>query len=246
LWKKYGKTLMEGFGSESTAVFRIIPIQKKIATHAETLPHERVLELVDNAKAVGIGHCACRELEQKCNAPREACMMFDATCSYLVDRGFGRYISKDEAKEKLAELDEAGLVRQVNNTRDRLEFVCHCCPCCCVALRAVNEYDNPRVFTRSAFLPVRDPDRCTGCGTCAESLCPTQAIEMKGHLPQVNVGRCIGCGVCAAKCPNDAIRMERKLDLPEPPASILEYGMRLLQEQGKLEAFIEVNTPEHK
>jgi hypothetical protein len=36
------------------------------------------------------------------------------------------------------------------------------------------------------------------------------------------------------------------MDIPEPPANIMEYGMRLLQEQGKLEAFIEVSTPKVK
>ena len=54
---------------------------------------------------------------------------------------------------------------------------------------------------------------------------------------------CIGCGICAAGCPNDAIRMERQRDFPEPPTDIMEYGMQLLQEQGKLEAFIDVSTP---
>lgn len=246
LWKKYGETMMKGFGSETTALFRVIPIQKKISSHAEILPHEQVLSLIDNAKAVGIGHCACRELERKCDAPREACMMFDATCTFLVERGFARYITKEEAKEKIKAFEEAGLVRQVNNTKDRLEFVCHCCPCCCVSLRAVSEYENPRVFTRSAFLPARDTAQCAGCGTCAERLCPTHAIEMRGKSPVTDVERCIGCGVCAAGCPNDAIRMERGRDIPDPPANILEYGMRLLQERGKLDAFMKVSAAKTK
>ena len=33
------------------------------------------------------------------------------------------------------------------------------------------------------------------------------------------------------------------MDIPEPPANIMEYGMSLLQEKGKIEAFIEVSTP---
>jgi Pyruvate/2-oxoacid:ferredoxin oxidoreductase delta subunit/DNA-binding transcriptional ArsR family regulator len=243
LWKKYGKTLMQNFGSDTTTISRILPIQKKIESSAEILPHERVSEMIDNSKVIGIGHCACRELEQKCDAPREACMMFDATCTYLVDRGYGRYITKDDAKQKIKEFDKAGLVRQVNNTRDRLEFVCHCCSCCCSFLRAINEYGNPRVFTRSAFLPIRAVESCVGCGVCADGMCPTRSIEMINDIAEVNLESCIGCGICAAGCPNDAIRMERQVDIPEPPANIMEYGMRLLQEQGKLEAFIEVSTP---
>ena len=36
---------------------------------------------------------------------------------------------------------------------------------------------------------------------------------------------------------------KRAVDIPEPPSNYVELGMRLLQEQGKLEKFIEVNTP---
>jgi formate hydrogenlyase subunit 6/NADH:ubiquinone oxidoreductase subunit I len=69
---------------------------------------------------------------------------------------------------------------------------------------------------------------------------------MADKRPKVNEGRCLGCGVCAAGCPSEAIVMERKRNIPDPPATILEYGMRLLQEQGKLEAFLEVSTPKFK
>jgi formate hydrogenlyase subunit 6/NADH:ubiquinone oxidoreductase subunit I len=170
-------------------------------------------------------------------------MVFGATCTYLVERGFARYITKDEMKEKLNEFDELGLVRQVNNTRDRLELVCNCCSCCCGLLTALTEVGNPRAFTRSAYLPVTDMDKCDGCGTCADERCPMEARLMVDERPVLNVERCIGCGVCATGCPNDAIRMERSADVPDPPENYMDLGLRLLQEKGALEKFIEVNTP---
>ena len=39
--------------------------------------------MIDQARVVGIGHCACRSTMQRCDAPREACMMFDDTCDFL-------------------------------------------------------------------------------------------------------------------------------------------------------------------
>ena len=243
LWKEYRSTFLPELGGESTSLFRVIPIQKKIKSVAEILPYEKVYKMIDQAKVVGISHCACRELEQNCDSPREGCMLFDATCTYLVERGFGRYLSKDEMKRKLQEFDDMGLVRQVNNTSDRLEFICHCCSCCCGFLKALKNYDNLRAFTRSSFLPVRDLEKCVGCGICADERCPVEAIEMIDEKPVVKVERCIGCGLCATGCPEDAIHMERSLDMPEPPANYMELGLRLLQEKEKLEKFIKVNTP---
>ena len=158
LWKEYRSTLLPELGGESTSLLRVIPIQKKIISEAEILPYEKVYKMIDQAKVVGISHCACRELEQNCDSPREGCMLFDSTCTYLVERGFGRYLTNDEK-------------------------------------------------------------------------------------PGVKVERCIGCGLCSTGCPEDAIHMERSVDMPEPPASYMELGLRLLQEKGKLEKFMEMNFP---
>jgi hypothetical protein len=35
--------------------------------------------MIDQARVVGISKCPCRESEQKCDAPREGCMIFGAT-----------------------------------------------------------------------------------------------------------------------------------------------------------------------
>ena len=215
LWKKYRETSLPILGCEETAITRVIPIQKNIQTEAEVLSYEKVYQLIDNANVMGISHCACRELQQKCDSPRESCMIFVATCTYLVERGFGRYLSKDEMKQKLIEYDGLGLVRQVNNTADRLEFICHCCSCCCEFLSALNDYNNPRAFTRSAFLPVRDVEKCAGCGICADERCPVEAIEMIDKKPVLKIERCIGCGLCSTGCPEDAISMERHANIPE-------------------------------
>ncbi len=246
LWKKYIPVLGANFGSEKAAISRVIPINKKIDSKSEVLPYEEVSKLINNAKTIGIGHCACRELEQNCDAPKEACLMFDSTCNYLVDRGFAKNITKDEAFKKIKEFDKTGLVRLVNNTQDKLEFVCHCCSCCCSFLRAFSKHGNLKAFTRSAFLPERDTGKCVGCGICAEGKCPTQCIEMDNSQPNVKIDQCIGCGICAARCPNDAIKLIRGLDMPHPPANLMEFGMFILQEKGKLEEFIEVNTPKAK
>jgi electron transport complex protein RnfB len=244
-WKKYLRRLGMGMKSPVT-ISRVIPIQEKIEYSPGVLPYEKIYEMINRAKIVGIAHCACRELEQKCDAPREGCMIFDDTCNFLVERGFARYLTKEEMKQKVREFNKAGLVLQVNNTRDRLEFICSCCPCCCQFLRAVKEFGNPRALTRSAFIPAWDLEHCSGCGKCAEERCPMKAIEMVDKKPVMKIERCIGCGLCVTGCPNDARHLERNVEVPEPPADAREFGSRILQERGKLGAFLEVMTPKAK
>ena len=244
-WKRYVPTMGKSFNSP-TSIFRIIPIQEKIQQSSEILPYDKIYDLIDRAKAVGITRCACRELEQKCDAPREACMIFDATCDFLVGRGFARYLTKEEMKQKVNEFAKSGLVLQVNNTQDRLDIICGCCTCCCLVLRAFKNYGNPRVLARSAFKPIWNLENCVGCGTCAEERCPMSAIAMVDAKPVMNIESCIGCGLCATGCPNDAIQLKREIEIPEPPANIQEMGMRILKARGKLLEFAKVITPKGK
>jgi len=243
LWKSYLPKLGTTFGGTEVKFSRIVPIQEEVESEPGVLPYQKVYEMIDRAKVVGIANCACRELEGKCDAPREACMLFDETCTYLVERGFGRYLSKEEMKDKLKEFDEAGLVHQTNNAQERLTFVCNCCNCCCGLLRMSLEWGNPPVFTSSGFAPVVDEEACNGCGTCAEERCPVQAMEVVEEKAAVILERCIGCGLCVTGCPNEALRLEAIGDFPEPPATTAEMGMKILQEKGKLEDFLQTMKP---
>lgn len=243
LWRSYLPKLGKQFGGTEVKFSRIVPIQEEVESEPGVLPYQKVYEMIDRAKAVGIANCACRELEGKCDAPREACMLFDETCTYLVERGFGRYLSKEEMKDKLKEFDEAGLVHQINNAQERLTFVCNCCTCCCGLLRMSLEWGNPPVFTTSGFAPVVDEDTCNGCGTCAEERCPVRAIEVVEERAVVDLERCIGCGLCVTGCPNQAFRLEVIGDFPEPPATTAEMGMKILEEKGKLEDFLQAMKP---
>ncbi len=242
LWNKYMLKFGKGFGSPSMPFARVIPVQEDLAHDPGVLPYNRIDEMIDQARVVGIGHCACRSTMNRCDAPREACMMFDDTCDFLVERGFGRVITKEEMKRKLREFDEQGLVHQVNNSRDKLSFICNCCSCCCELLRARTRLKNPHVMSPSGFLPEVDPERCTGCGICVEERCLTGALEMRGETVGLQEQRCIGCGLCVTGCPEKAIRLQRRVAAPEPAPTLREMNFTILEEKGKLEAFLPMVT----
>ena len=52
-----------------------------------------------------------------------------------------------------------------------------------------------------------DRDKCLGCQACV-TMCPVQAISMKGGKAEINKKKCIKCGTCAQICPVGAITDE--------------------------------------
>ena len=49
-------------------------------------------------------------------------------------------------------------------------------------------------------------DKCTACGAC-ESICPKEAVRIKGEMAEVAYAKCIRCFCCHEICPEDAIEL---------------------------------------
>ena len=242
LWKEYLPVLSRGFGSPGMSMSRIIPIQEQVESVPGILTFEMIDSLIDSAKSIGIAHCACRESEQNCDAPREACMVFDETCDYLVERGIARYLTHEEMKEKLREFDRAGLVHQVNNSMDKTSFICNCCRCCCMLLRSASAFGNTFVYASSGFVPEVDTGECDACGICAEERCPVGAMAVTDGTAVVEEALCIGCGLCVTGCPNDALVLARREAAAQPAQTTRDMGVVILQEKGKLADFVEMHS----
>ena len=58
--------------------------------------------------------------------------------------------------------------------------------------------------------PRLDPDRCVGCGKCAE-ICPAKAITMHKGKPRIKRSVCIHCFCCQEFCPRGAMGVGRHL-----------------------------------
>ncbi|MEZ7198057.1 ATP-binding protein [Pseudodesulfovibrio karagichevae] len=72
---------------------------------------------------------------------------------------------------------------------------------------------DPQVRSEEAFYSgheaVIDPERCIGCGQCAD-LCRFDAIHQDGDAYRVDSLTCEGCKVCVALCPEQAIDFPEK------------------------------------
>jgi len=227
LFEKY---YLNAFGMELGAsnypAMRVMPVEKTITLDKKVdaelliLPFEKMSEFIATSQKIAVINCACRT-KKKCSHPLETCVVFDSSADFMVERGFGRYLSVEEALELLDKTEKSGLVHCAMNTQTKPQFICNCCTCACLGLRTLVDLHNPRAFAKSNFLPVRDDDLCTRCEKCV-TICPFRAnvhhAEHDSYAEKIVLleERCVGCGLCAYHCPNGAIKLAKVRDqVPE-------------------------------
>lgn len=241
LWETYHReALGASFAGNPTPLMRVVPVEKSLPSQSRVHPYEEVKSLINNSAYIALADCACRTSVGKCDRPKDVCLIFEGAAEFLVERGFARHISKEEGISVLDRSEEAGLVHTSNNSADRANVICNCCPCCCTVLRGKTELKHPHAFEPSRFEARITAGDCTGCGLCAEQRCPTGAITMKDDIAAVSAAECIGCGLCVTGCPAGAIGLAERAAVPAVPATIQEMGLKAVQEKGRLDQFIKV------
>jgi len=223
-WREYYDS---GWGkmmhSSSTSFCRVIPIAKSIDSGQEVYSYERASDLIKQQDYACVLHCACRTaavLDGKgCGKPTEVCMHFGRMARFLVEKGYGRQITTDEALSILDLTEKAGLVHEVGNSKEMGVALCSCCKCCCTQLRATRELLKLDALAPSRFIAQVDQELCIVCGVCGER-CQVDAVGPAESCPEgtskVNVIRCIGCGLCVTECPAEAISMKVRESYEEP------------------------------
>ena len=139
--------------------------------------------------------CDCRLIERRCGNRIDLCFKLDRRARFRERNPELRRISDDAHR--------AGLVRLRVETLGRKIEYCHCCTCCCQALRVERRLGPGHVLASDGH-PVTG-ESCRRCGSC-EPACPIGARSMG----RTDLDRCIGCGACARVCPEGAIDMARK------------------------------------
>ena len=172
------------------------------------IPPQAAERLVAEAGTVYLRDCPCRAEMKKCPREKwEVCLLFEHASEE--DRQKAKPISADEAVQIVRMTTERGDIHQVFYFQDgaRPFELCNCCTCCCFPLREAREKGDYAEQARSGYVVGTDPDRCIGCGLCADS-CFFEARQLEDGAITLIDERCFGCGRCIPDCPEDAIGLE--------------------------------------
>jgi NAD-dependent dihydropyrimidine dehydrogenase PreA subunit len=186
---------------------RIIPINKAIQGGATVLPYEAASNMIGEATKLAVADCPCRSAVRECDAPLDVCIQINRGADYVIKRGTGREITKEEALAVLDRAEKAGLVHLTEHRPGLGNVLCNCCPCCCMALQPLLKGGVRAFAVPSRFSASVDSEACTGCGLC-DDRCHADAISGADSCAKVDAERCIGCGLCATVCPADAIKLK--------------------------------------
>jgi len=221
-------------GSSGIAVFpfaRVIPVEKEIPAGVEIHPYDRVSDYIAKSDYVAVGICYCRHhgelVGRPCDKPKDVCMAFGPQAKFIVERGFGRMVSKEEALKILDRAEKAGLIHCSSNTGKYIDFMCNCCDCHCGIIQSIKNAAVPSMGAVSSFIMSVDEEECMGCGDCVER-CQMDALTVEGDIVVRNAERCIGCGLCISVCPTEALRLELREGAPVPPFDRKEFNLAMM------------------
>jgi ferredoxin len=237
--KYFNRKVTEEAYRSDTLPYRYIPISGTIETAVQSVyPHHTMESVIERATDFAVCHCSCRIIAglrgRPCEHPTEVCMKFDELARYVIDRELGRKITREEAREIIKRVEEAGMVHFVDNALGDIKHNCNCCGCACWNVGAIRRRKIPRdVIMATYFIRETEEEECTGCGDCAD-VCPVDALSMEDDLPVIDRDWCIGCGVCVSRCPSGAavlrIRPDRTGELPA--TNFRELHETILSEKG--------------
>ncbi len=212
------------------------------ANALHVLDYERASHVVRNASALAVGVCYCRHkmshVAKACDAPMEICLTLNTSAGSLIRHGHARQIDVAEGLDLLAKARDLGLIQFGENVRERVNYICNCCGCCCEALLAHKRFTVLQSIETTPFLPVVDAERCTGCGACMRA-CHVDAIECEPQqTARIDPQRCLGCGVCLRACKLDAMLLEARPTRVLTPVDGIHRAVIMAIERGKLQHLI--------
>ncbi len=186
------------------------------------LSYERATDVMKTSSQIGISTCYCRHkmyhVGKNCDAPMEICMTFNTAAQSLIRHGHARQVDKSEGMDLLQKAYEHNLVQFGENVREKVNFICNCCGCCCEAMIVARKFAFLAPVHTTQFIPVVDEKVCNGCGRCVQ-VCPVEGMNLvssnahdnpKAKHAVLDERRCLGCGLCVKICKESSITLKSR------------------------------------
>jgi len=185
-------------------------------------------------------------MDKACSAPMDICMTFNKSAASLTRHGFARNIDVKECIDLLQIAYDHKLVQFGENVREKVNFICNCCGCCCETMIAARRFAILNPIHTSNFLPCIYEANCNGCGNCVDA-CPVEAMTLvssndpnkaKIKKARLNEDLCLGCGVCVRICTLDCIQLKNRPKRVITPMDGVHKTVMMAIERGKLQNLI--------
>jgi Pyruvate/2-oxoacid:ferredoxin oxidoreductase delta subunit/DNA-binding Lrp family transcriptional regulator len=226
----------KAFHSKRTPQLRPVPVNRTIVVERGIAQYDDIREFArTSAGPFAAINCICRQGKDLVGKPcrqtagRENCLMFGVAAQAMVDRGVGRFVTREEMLGLLEQADRDGLVLEPQNTQNPL-FVCCCCGCCCGVLTMAKKLPRPAEFFRANYYAEVDAALCQACAACA-TRCQMDAVAAGNGTVEVDLSRCIGCGLCVSTCPSGAMRLQKRAALAAPPKDVEALYGKIFRER---------------
>jgi electron transport complex protein RnfB len=223
------------FSSTKINQLRTIPIEKSISPEHNIATYDDLKNVFEEAKQIAVSPCICHKaydlLDKSCNSMSERCFTVNSSALNAVNRGYGRFITKEEGFSILKQAQEEGLVIQPGNAK-RPSYICCCCSCCDL-LTNIKKLDRPWELITSNYYAEVDSDLCIGCETCLER-CKMDAIHIENNIALIDKLLCIGCGNCVVSCPEEAIELKKKDKELIPPENSTHLFLKIMDKKAEL------------
>ena len=164
------------------------------------------------------------------------CLKFDDLADYLIERGLGREITREEALDIIRRSEEAGLVHFVDNAEGQVKHNCNCCGCSCWNVGRIRRRKIARDdLMATYFMRTTDEDACVGCGACLD-ICPVQALKLEDERGRRGRGVVHRLRLVRAPLPHRCCRPQAaRRHRPRARARFLRLHQQILKEKGLIE-----------
>lgn len=182
------------------------------------LPSEVVAHFIKKAKYVYLMNtCICREAGDCQAHDHQIGCIFLGEAVLDINPQLGQLVDVDTALAHVERARESGLVHLIGRDKidavwmgvkpyTKLMTICNCCSCCCLFRFLPNLAPKlQKKIERMPGLRMVVDEECVGCGSCTESVCFINAIQIEGGKANISED-CRGCGNCVEVCPVGAIR----------------------------------------